>query len=75
MSSAASLSHIGRFETRRLAAEKKLSGLADLSGRWIDYVDSHRLPRGILLGMDSGVSPTHGEQEKRCWNGRYECTC
>ena len=25
--------------------------------------------------MDSSVSPTHGEQEKSCWNGHYECTC
>jgi hypothetical protein len=21
------------------------------------------------------VSPTHGEQEKSCWNNHYECTC
>lgn len=75
ISGAASPSQIGRFETRWLAAEKNLSTLADLSGRWIDRVHSRRPPRGILLDMDSSVSPTHGEQEKSCWNGHYECTC
>jgi len=75
MSDAASPSQMGRFETRWLAAEKNLSALADLSGRWIDRVHSRRPPRGILLDMDSSVSPTHGEQEKSCWNGHYECTC
>ena len=66
---------MGRFETRWLAAEKNLSALADLSGRWIDRVHSRRPPRGILLDMDSSVSPTHGEQENSVWNGHYECTC
>jgi hypothetical protein len=75
MSSAASPSHMGRFETRWLASDKNLSALADLSGRWIDRVHSRQPPRGVLLDMDSSVSPTHGEQEKSCWNGRYECTC
>ncbi|WP_051134303.1 IS1380 family transposase [Methylocystis sp. ATCC 49242] len=75
ISGAASPSQIGRFETRWLAAEKNLSALADLSGRWIDRVHSRRPPRGILLDMDSSVSPTHDEQEKSCWNGHYECTC
>jgi hypothetical protein len=32
-------------------------------------------PRGIVLDMDSSVSPTHGEQESSVWNGHYECTC
>jgi hypothetical protein len=75
ISGAASPSQIGRFETRWLATEKNLSALADLSGRWVDRVHSRRPPRGILLDMDSSVSPTHGEQEKSCWNGHYECTC
>ena len=75
LSGAASPSQMGRFETRWLAAEKNLSALADLSGCWIDRVHSRRPPRGILLDMDSSVSPTHGEQEKSCWNGHYECTC
>ncbi len=72
---AASPSQMGRFETRWLTAEKNFSMLADLSGRWIDRVHSRRPPRGIVLDMDSSVSPTHGEQEMSVWNGHYACTC
>ncbi len=60
---AASTSQMGRFETRWLTAEKNLSALADLAGQWIDRVHAPRPSRGILLDMDSSVSPTHGEQE------------
>ena len=72
---AASPSQMGRFETRWLTAEKNLSALADLSGQWIDTVHGCRPPRGIVLDMDSSVSPTHGEQENSVWNGHYACTC
>jgi len=72
---AASASQMGRFETRWLTAEKNLSALADLSGHWIDKVHGRRPPRGVVLDMDSSVSPTHGEQEMSVWNGHYECTC
>jgi len=72
---AASASQMGRFETRWLTAEKNLLALADLSGQWIDKVHSRRPPRGVILDMDSSVSPTHGEQEMSVWNGHYECTC
>src|ERR1700757_1680353 len=70
---AASPSQMGRFETRWLTAEKNLFALADLSGRWIDLVHARRPPRGIVLDMDSSVSPTHGEQEMSVWNGHYDC--
>jgi Transposase DDE domain group 1 len=66
---AASPSQMGRFETQWLAVEKNLSALTDLSGQWIDAVHGRRPPRGILLDMDSSVSPTHGEQENSVWNG------
>jgi Transposase DDE domain group 1 len=72
---AASPSQMGRFETRWLTAAKNLSALADLSGQWIDKVHRRRPPRGVVLDMDSSVSPTHGEQELSVWNGHYECTC
>ena len=72
---AASPSQMGRFETRWLTAKKNLSALADLSGQWIDRVHGRRPPRGVVLDMDSSVSPTHGEQEESVWNGHYECTC
>ena len=71
----ASPSQMGRFETRWLTAEKNLSALADLSGQWIDRVHARRPPRGIVLDMDSSVSPTYGEQEMSVWNGHYDCTC
>jgi Transposase DDE domain group 1 len=73
--SAASASQMGRFETRWLTVEKNLSALADLSGQWVDRVHARRPPRGIVLDMDSSVSPTHGEQELSVWNRHYECTC
>ena len=69
LGAAASPSQMGRFETRWLTAEKNLSALADLSGRWIDCVHDRRAPRGIVLDMDSSVSPTHGDQEMSVWNG------
>ena len=40
------------------AADKNLSALADLSGQWIDRVHGRRPPRGVVLDMDSSVSPT-----------------
>ena len=66
---------MGRFETRWLTAEKNLSALADLSGQWIDKVHGRRPPRGVVLDINSSVSPTHGEQEMSVWNGHYACTC
>jgi hypothetical protein len=74
-SAAASPSHMGRFETRWLTAEKNLSALADLSSRWINRVHGRRPPKGIVLDMDSSVSPTHGDQEMSVWNGHFACTC
>ena len=72
---AASPSQMGRFETQWLAAETNLSALTDLSGRLIDLVHNRRPPRGIVLDMDSSVSPTYGDQENSGWNGHYGCTC
>jgi hypothetical protein len=72
---AASPSQMGRFETQWLVGPENLSALADLSGHWIDLVHGRRPPRGIVLDMDSSVSPTHGEQENSVWNGHYACTC
>src|ERR1700746_3733897 len=72
---APSRSQRGRFETQWLAAPQNLAALSDLSGQWIDIVHGHRPPKGIVLDMDSSVSPTHGEQEMSVWNGHYQCTC
>jgi len=43
-------------------------------GQWIDHVRGRRPSRGIVLDMDSSVSPTHGERENSVWNGHYACT-
>jgi hypothetical protein len=72
---AASTSQMGRFETEVLTQEANLSALADLSGCWIDRVHARRPVRGIVLDMDSSVSPTHGEQEGTAYNGHFGCTC
>ena len=45
-----------------------------MSGQWIDLVHGRRSPRGIVLDMDSSVSPSHGEQEMSVWNGHYAIT-
>ncbi|MGB6389192.1 MAG: IS1380 family transposase, partial [Methyloceanibacter sp.] len=72
---AASTSQMGRFETEWLVSDENLVALADLSGRWIDGVHSRRPPRGIVLDMDSSVSPTYGDQEGTAYNGHFACTC
>jgi hypothetical protein len=73
--SAASPSQMGRFETQWLAEGRNVSALVSLSGQWIDRVHARRPPKGVVLDMDSSVSPTHGDQEMSVWNGHYECTC
>jgi hypothetical protein len=47
----------------------RLAGYEDVNDEWIDLVHGRRPPRGIVLDMDSSVSPTHGEQEMSVWNG------
>jgi len=75
MRDAASTSQMGRFETEWLASDENLVALADLSGRWIDRVHSRRPLNGIVLDMDSSVSPTYGDQEGTAYNGHFACTC
>src|SRR5919199_1609202 len=72
---AASTSQMGRFETEVLTQAANLSALADLSGRWIDRVHARRPVKGIVLDMDSSVSPIFGEQQGSAYNGHFACTC
>ncbi|HZH05613.1 MAG TPA: IS1380 family transposase [Lautropia sp.] len=72
---AASTSQMGRFETEVMTQGANLAALTDLSGRWIDVVHARRPVKGIVLDMDSSVSPTHGEQEGTAYNGHFGCTC
>src|SRR3954469_12997335 len=73
--SAASASQMGRFETKVLVQGANLSALTDLSGRWIDRVHARRPVKGIVLDMDSRVSPYFGEQEGSAYNGHFGCPC
>jgi hypothetical protein len=72
---AASASQMGRFETKWLCRSENLAALADLPGRWIDKVHNRRVPKKIVLDMDSSESPTYGEQEGSAYNGHFGCTC
>jgi hypothetical protein len=72
---AASTSQMGRFETGAMTEEKNLTALADLSGRWIDRVQTRRARPVLVLDIDSSVSPTYGAQEGTAYNGHFACTC
>ena len=72
---AASASQMGRFETKLLASDVNVEVLADMSGAWINRVHDRRPPKMIILDLDSSVSPTHGEQEGKAYNGHFGCTC
>jgi hypothetical protein len=72
---AASTSQMGRFETGAMTEEKNLTALADLSGHWIDRVQTQRARTTLVLDIDSSVSPTYGAQEGTAYNGHLLCTC
>jgi hypothetical protein len=63
------------FETEVMSEAKNLAALTDLSGRWIDRVYERRPVKGIVLDMDSSVSPTYCAQEGSAYNGHFSCTC
>ena len=71
----ASSSQMGRFETEWPATEDNLKALAALCGAWIDRVHDRKPPDGIILDMDSSVSPTYGAQEGTAYNGHFACNC
>src|SRR5262252_7735729 len=73
--SAASASQRARFETKWLSRPENLTALVDLPGQWIDKVHRQRLPKTIVLDMDSSESPTYGDQEGSAYNGHFGCTC
>lgn len=71
----ASSSQMGRFETEWLATDDNLEALTDLCGAWIDRVHDRKPPDGIILDMDSSVSPTYGGQQGTAYSGHLACTC
>jgi len=72
---AGSTSEVGRFETEILTTEDNLPGLTDLSGKWVDRVNTRRGMKELILDLDSSESPTHGNQEGSAYNGHFGCTC
>src|SRR5437879_3513611 len=72
---AASTGQMGRSETGAMTSRANLTALADVSGRWVDRVQTRRAARALVLDTDSSVSPTYGEQEGTAYNGHFECTC
>jgi hypothetical protein len=75
MEQAASTSQMGRFETDAMTTPTNLTALADLSGQWIDRVQTQRARSTLVLDIDSSVSPTYGAQEGTAYNGHFACTC
>jgi Transposase DDE domain group 1 len=73
--SAASRSHMGRFETDVLTDPYHMDALMDLSGKWIDRVRERKPIRELILDLDNSVSETHGAQEGTAYNGHFGCTC
>ena len=43
-------------------------------GRWVDTVHVRRPANMVVLDMDSGVRPTHGDQEGAAYNGHFGWT-
>ena len=72
---AASPSGVGRFETETLSGNSNLKALMNLSGEWIDKVHQRKLPKQLILDLDSSVSETYGKQEGTAYNGHFECSC
>jgi len=72
---AASTSQMGRFETSAMTDDQNLTALADLSGQWIDRLQTQRARTTLVLDIDSSVSPTYGAQEGTAYNGHFACTC
>ena len=66
----------GIFKSSSLWIVRALGGKGMVgAGKAIDLVHGRRPPGGIVLDMDSSVSPTHDEQENSVWNGHYACAC
>ena len=72
---AASTSEMSRFETQMLTKPENLTALTDMSGQWIDQVNSRVGMKKLILDMDSSESPTYGKQEGSAFNGHFGCTC
>ena len=57
------------------AAQGRAASPSQMGRFETQWLAGRRPSRGIVLDMDSSVSPTHGGQEMSVWNGHYACTC
>jgi len=72
---AASTSQVSRFETEVLTDSENLAALMTMPGQWVDRVRRRRVPRRLVLDLDSSVSETYGDQEGTAYNGHFGCEC
>jgi hypothetical protein len=72
---AASTSQMARFETEVLTQPGNLKALTKLLVKWIDRLRERQPMRELILGMDSSMNETYGEQEGAAFNGHFGCTC
>ena len=72
---AASVSQMGRFETKILTQPHNLKVLLNQPGQWVDRVHNRKPIKKIILDMDSSDSPTFGKQEGSAYNGHFGYTC
>jgi len=63
------------FETEVLTEEDNYQGLARLNTDVVQRETMRRLPRRVILDIDSSESPVHGAQEQSAYNGHFEAVC
>lgn len=72
---AAQTSTLHWFETEPLTQEENLIGLMALNRETLGQSESFDASERVLLDMDSGESPVHGEQKCSAYNGHFESVC
>ena len=72
---AASTSQMARFETDVLTQQQNLAALMAMPGQWVDRVRHAKPIKKLILGLDSSVSETYGQQEGSAYNGYFRCEC
>jgi hypothetical protein len=75
LSTTASTSQMGRFETDLLTQGGNLQALIKMPGQWIEQASQRRPVEATIFDLDSSVSETYGHQEGSAYNGHFGCTC
>jgi hypothetical protein len=63
------------FETELLTKDENLIGLMALNRKTLGQAECLDDSDRVVLDMDSGESPVHGEQEGSAYNGHFESVC